>query len=67
MNENELINTINSLYSQRKQLQSIQTASNQEEIDAQLNKINKDIASYMNELEKFSSDISLSSINIEFG
>lgn len=67
MNEYELINTINSLYSQRKQLQTIQTSSNQEEIGSQIDKLNIDIATYLNELEKFSNDISLSTINVEFG
>lgn len=67
MNEYELINTINSLYSQLKQLQTIQTSSNQEEIGSQINKLNIDIATYLNELEKFSNDISLSTINVEFG
>jgi hypothetical protein len=67
MNEFELINTINSLYSQRKQLQSIQTSSNSEDIEKQLIKLNEDINIYMSELEKFSSEVSPSSINVEFG
>jgi hypothetical protein len=67
MNECELLNTINSLYSQRKQLQNIQTSTNSEEVEKQLSDINNKIDLYMVELSQFSNEILPSKINVEFG